>query len=312
MARLGFSKRLLVYPPLLVLAALVSFWWFERLEGFTPPVAEERAEAFRSSEPLRPDDADYYSSLDPEPLPLPGINDWLYEMGRADWKGQTVRQWQASPRNPLTAERRTIYVQTWSESPGDLSEIADLALNYLSAFYQLPVRLLTPVQPSSYGLESRKRGKEYQLLAPDLLDKLENELPDDAYCLIALTEIDLYPSDDWNFVFGLASIVDRVGVFSLNRYGPSPLATHIVPENHARIDDRLRERALKIVTHEVGHMFGLRHCIYYKCLMNGTSGLGETDRTPLQVCPICLRKLQLAIGFDLKKRHQDLVTFDKN
>ena len=29
---------------------------------------------------------------------------------------------------------------------------------------------------------------------------------------------DLYPEDDWNFVFGMASLRKRTGVFSLARY----------------------------------------------------------------------------------------------
>jgi hypothetical protein len=29
---------------------------------------------------------------------------------------------------------------------------------------------------------------------------------------------DLYPEDDWNFVFGIASLIKRTGVFSIARY----------------------------------------------------------------------------------------------
>ena len=53
-------------------------------------------------------------------------------------------------------------------------------------------------------------------------------------------------------------------------------------------------------------MFGLEHCIYFNCVMNGSNGMGETDAQPQHLCPICLRKLHHAIGFDPVKRYEDL------
>jgi len=43
-------------------------------------------------------------------------------------------------------------------------------------------------------------------------------IPKDAICVIAITKIDLYPSDEWNFVFGIGSLFKGVGVFSFARY----------------------------------------------------------------------------------------------
>jgi len=40
------------------------------------------------------------------------------------------------------------------------------------------------------------------------------------------------------------------------------------------------KRALKIVTHEFCHMFGMRHCVYYHCLMNGAMEAEEEDKKP--------------------------------
>jgi archaemetzincin len=45
-------------------------------------------------------------------------------------------------------------------------------------------------------------------------------LPADAFCLAMVTMTDLYPRDEWNFVFGLASAQQRVGIYSLARYMP--------------------------------------------------------------------------------------------
>ena len=53
----------------------------------------------------------------------------------------------------------------------------------------------------------------------------------------------------------------------------------------------LLRRCFRLISHEMCHVLGLRHCIYYSCLMNGVNNDEEMDRTPLHLCPICLRKL---------------------
>ena len=40
----------------------------------------------------------------------------------------------------------------------------------------------------------------------------------DTYCILAVTNNDLYPRDSWNFVFGLADMEERCGVFSFARH----------------------------------------------------------------------------------------------
>lgn len=40
----------------------------------------------------------------------------------------------------------------------------------------------------------------------DLLQFLRNRTPKDAFCIVGITMIDLYPKDSWNFVFGQASL----------------------------------------------------------------------------------------------------------
>lgn len=60
--------------------------------------------------------------------------------------------------------------------------------------------------------------EKLQYNARDILQILKNKLPADAFCMIGVSMTDLYPRDEWNFVFGLASIRDRTGVFSFARY----------------------------------------------------------------------------------------------
>ncbi len=68
---------------------------------------------------------------------------------------------------------------------------------------------------------------------------------------------------------------------------------------------------MKVLTHETGHMFGLAHCVHFSCVMNGSNHLQESDRRPLHLCPVCLRKLQFSVGFDVVNRYRDLARFDE-
>lgn len=56
-------------------------------------------------------------------------------------------------------------------------------------------------------------------------------------------------------------------------------------------------RCLKTACHELCHVFGLTHCPYYECLMNGSNLLEEADRKPFMLCPICLRKIAVYLNF---------------
>ena len=62
------------------------------------------------------------------------------------------------------------------------------------------------------------------------------------------------------------------------------------------------------MVHEITHMFGLKHCIYFECTMNGSNGSFEGGRHPVvTLCPVCLIKLQMNIKFDVKERYEKLV-----
>jgi archaemetzincin len=128
-------------------------------------------------------------------------------------------------------------------------------------------------------------------------------LPDDAAALICLTSYDLFPGDTWNYVFGQASLDKRVGVWSMWRLGN---------DNGKRASkDLLLARTLKIAVHETGHMFSMRHCTKYECLMSGSNSLDETDRRPLDTCPECTAKIAWAMNYPLKDRYQRLADFWK-
>uniref|UniRef100_G1U0D8 Archaelysin family metallopeptidase 1 n=1 Tax=Oryctolagus cuniculus TaxID=9986 RepID=G1U0D8_RABIT len=62
----------------------------------------------------------------------------------------------------------------------------------------------------------------------------------------------------------------------------------------------------KVACHELCHLLGLGNCRWLRCLMQGALRLDEALRRPLDLCPICLRKLQHVLGFKLLDRYKRL------
>jgi archaemetzincin len=54
-------------------------------------------------------------------------------------------------------------------------------------------------------------------------------------------------------------------------------------------------RLARTTSHELGHCFGMDHCVYYACIMQGTAGMAEDVRQPPFLCPVCLKKLARAV-----------------
>ena len=94
------------------------------------------------------------------------------------------------------------------------SPLLSLIQEFAEAFFDMPVRQLPPHALEGLPIKTRSRSFGKQILAEDVLEWLKPRVPDDAYCLLAVTMSDLYPDPKWNFVFGQATLRDRVGVYS--------------------------------------------------------------------------------------------------
>lgn len=222
------------------------------------------------------------------PLGKPAQGDWLAEHPEP---GQTFGDYAAQyPRQERAGTRPVVLTWVGPRPDGWKSEDAAVA-RFLATLFQAPIKTLPSVPIE--GLKSRDSGGRRQLFAPAILERLGPAVPPGAACLLALTGEDIYPKDSWSYIFGLASFEGRAGVHSVARLSsPDPTV-------------RLR-RVLIVAGHEAGHAFGLRHCIYRRCLMNGFNSLSELDRKSTALCPICLRKLAWGAGVDLLRLHRDM------
>lgn len=235
------------------------------------------------------------------PLPTPGPGDWL-DVNEEEL--QTPAGYLASEPNWPVPPRNVLYVQPVGPLPAERGPTLDELTRYAHAFFGLEVRVLPTLDPAALAVTQRVHHGAPQLNATDILDRMEPPLPDDAYCVIAVTWSDLYPDDTYNFVFGLARLTARVGVFSFARLHPDFFGDEA--GDPAAVRRLVTRRALAVMSHEVGHMFGIQHCVSFACNMNGSNSLEESDRQPMHLCPVCLRKLHLALGFDPEQRYEAL------
>jgi len=214
-------------------------------------------------------------------LPPPGPTDWLAKFKEP---GQTFDEYLDSDPTVPTVERHTLYVLPLGKFTDEQNKVIKITGGYLEAFYGMPVKFL-PVR-SIVGplrikdMRTNAISKKTQVRTGYILEEiLRPMLPTDAAALIAFTDKDLFPDSSMNFVFGQASLENRVAVWSLYRLN-----------DHADNKTFLL-RTIKIATHETGHMFSMRHCIAYSCVMSGTNHLAETDSRPIDACPECMAKV---------------------
>jgi archaemetzincin len=240
-----------------------------------------------------------------QPKSTPGPDDWM--MAHPE-PGQTYDDFRDTlAETKPQPYQTTLCVMPLGEFPAGASPSLSKLRDYCEAFFSMPTALLKAVPLAQVPAKKRihPQTQKAQLLSTDILSWLASKKPPHIYAVIAVTMTDLYPEESWNYVFGQASLRGGVGVFSFARYHPSFFDAAV----DARTPALVLRRSMRVLTHEMGHMFGIRHCIYFQCCMNGSNHLEEADSKPLHLCPVCLRKLFAARGFDLIKREESLQRF---
>ena len=235
------------------------------------------------------------------PMDNPQPGDWVTQHDEA---GQTFVEYLEHRPVHARGKRRVIYIQPLGYFEASEVEVLNLTARFLGQFFCLPVQIMKRIPLDVIPSRARRKHRAWgvnQILAPHVLyELLKPRLPADAATLLALTPNDLWPGQGWNFVFGMADLRDRVGVWSTYRNGDP-------------VKERKRHllRTFKIASHETGHMFSMRHCTAHECGMCGSNSRAESDRRPLEFCPPCLAKLLWATGCDARARYQNLANLMK-
>jgi archaemetzincin len=217
-------------------------------------------------------------------MPAPRPGDWLSSQHEA---GQSFQQYVDARPIIRSAARPTIYLQPLGTFSTTQLMLVTLTAECLRRFYQTDVCVhpawdLAQI-PASARRGPRNTPREQLLTTYVLYTMLAPRIPSNALMFSAITTSDLYAGSAWNFVFGQAALRKRVGVYSMARFGR--------PDAGAGAFTTCLWRTVRTALHETGHMLGMKHCIRYRCGMNGSNSLFESDRRPLAFCPQCLAKL---------------------
>jgi archaemetzincin len=241
------------------------------------------------------------SAVEPffKPMETPEPDEWLSSFPEA---GQTFEQYINGKPTLPTDKRRTIYIQPIGRFDEKQERVIGATAEYMEDFFGLPVKLLPGMRfEEPFSLKNHRSNKLFrhrQIRTGYILDEIVSPaLPVDAAAFIAFTNEDLYPDEYMNFVFGEASLANRVGVWSLYRLD-------------ANADDQtFLRRTLKIAVHETGHMFSVAHCTKYECVMSGSNHLKETDSRPIDACPECMAKICWMAATGPHQRYSRLESF---
>ena len=241
--------------------------------------------------------------------PKPG--EWLSQFPEA---GQSMERYKSRDSRILANPMRRIFVlQPLGVFTESQLQLVEELRDYAQVYFQLPSRVASTIalpEPERSKLgrmlpkDRRRDNYDRQYDATNLVNKLLlPNLPKDAVVYIGITMEDLY-AEDMNYVFGFGSFQNRTGVYSLARYFPEFWGE---PTNE-RSEHLARRRSFKVLNHEASHVFGLKHCIFYDCTMNGSNSLEEADRSSIHECPVCHQKLLWNLKFEPQKRFDALRT----
>lgn len=257
----------------------------------------------KEKDPVIRSQSGYFEAISKNDIKLgpPKEGEWLFVHKE---KGQTFEQYKkANPVRP-SANRSVIYLLPIGNFTPLQEKAMQLTRDYLEIFFQQQTVLLKTVSDKTVPASAtRQRGADnIQLLAPYVLDTLlKNRTPANGIALMGISAKDLYPKESWNYVFGIASYVKRVGVSSIYRLQNKQLDT----TNFKLCLSRL----MNVFSHEIGHMMSISHCTAARCVMNGSNTLYETDQSPNRLCAECQKKLCWNFRYDSKQRLQQLSNF---
>lgn len=139
---------------------------------------------------------------------------------------------------------------------------------WLQAFYQpCKVEILPKIMEEKLkgrGIDTQKndnRETQYNAIhiLKNVIQGIQNSKPG-CIGVLALTDVDLFTKNLSNFCYGYG-IPAYGGVQSIRRFRADWTEEEFNDKEHE--DSWTLQRVLKIVTHELGHMFGMGHCTWY-------------------------------------------------
>jgi len=146
--------------------------------------------------------------------------------------------------------------------------------------------ILESIEVPSSAFDSRRN----QYSSTKILQKIVDIAPNDTVKILGVADVDLF-IPVLTFVFGQAQLNGRASIISLYRLRQEYYG---LPTN----DALLIERAVKEAIHEIGHTFGMTHCLDHKCVMYFSNSVRNVDMKTDNFCDSCSKVLSnKIIGF---------------
>jgi archaemetzincin len=155
----------------------------------------------------------------------------------------------------------------------------ELAAAAATDWFPFPVRRLAPLDVPPRSWDPARR----QHQSVEFMKALVQAAPADAVRVLGLTECDL-SIPLLTFLFGQAQLDGLVAVVSLHRLRPE---FYGLPPD----EDLLRDRLAKEMLHEMGHTFGLTHCLETACAMSLSTHIEFVDAKAARYCAHCAARL---------------------
>ncbi|XP_074660282.1 archaemetzincin-2-like [Tubulanus polymorphus] len=145
-----------------------------------------------------------------------------------------------------------------------------------------------------------------QLLAGGILRKLRRFRPKKSSCLVGLIDVDLYPDDESESVAGESSFEKACAVVSVTSIERSVRRQEVESGDRAEMIGNAVFILLRVLTHEICHLYGIEHCVSFQCSMNESNSIKQAVAQPFLLCPVCLRKILKIFRFDVAGRYRKL------
>lgn len=175
-------------------------------------------------------------------------------------------------------EKQSITLISYGQFETDfLLNVADSITNE----YHLPVFIEERYIELSNFYDPGRR----QYDANKLLKEIDLSSSMESLKIVGLFSVDLF-IPILTYIFGQAFLDGRTGIVSVYRlknelYGIEP------------DEQRLRERFKKVIIHELGHTFGLKHCHTPSCVMLSSTYMEDIDQKDINLCVKCRSDLSL-------------------
>ena len=154
--------------------------------------------------------------------------------------------------------------------------------------FGLPVKISSNQGLPVYALDVGRQQYNSNLILRTLID---NAAPD-ALKVLGVTNVDLF-NPIFSFVFGEAQFKGKGAVISSYRLHSNPVYESAI--GCPPLLNRLEKEAI----HELGHTFGLKHCVDPDCVMQYSVGVECADRKFSFFCPACRDLMLWHLSADL-------------